>query len=155
MLTEAFISHSTSERLRVKVPGKKGDASYFSALASRFSGLPGVRHVEANPITGSVLLLIEPGQGIELESVSGGLFSLRSDRGRQGTLRQKAAFSLRDFDRKVKAFTGGELDLPSIAFAFLAGMGIYQISIGNIAAPAWYVAFWYGMIIAFSGQPLV
>jgi len=67
MLTEAFISHSTSERLRVKVPGKKGDASYFSALASRFSGLPGVRHVEANPITGSVLLLIEPGQGIELE----------------------------------------------------------------------------------------
>jgi hypothetical protein len=100
-----------------------------------------------------VLLLIEPGQGIELESVSGGLFSLRSDRGRQGTLRQKAAFSLRDFDRKVKAFTGGELDLPSIAFAFLAGMGIYQISIGNIAAPAWYVAFWYGMNIAFSGHP--
>ena len=67
MLTEAFISHNTSERLRVKVPGKKGDASYFSALASRFSGLPGVRHVEANPITGSVLLLIEPRQGIELE----------------------------------------------------------------------------------------
>jgi len=66
-----------------------------------------VRHVEANPITGSVLLLIEPGQGIELESVSGGLFSLRSDSARQGTLRQKAALSLQDFDRKVKGFTGG------------------------------------------------
>ena len=66
--------------------------------------------VEANPITGSVLLLIEPGQGIELESVSRGLFSLKSDKGRQGTLRQKAALSLRDFDRKVKGFTGGELE---------------------------------------------
>jgi hypothetical protein len=81
------------------------------------AGLPGVRHVEANPITGSVLLLIEPGQGIELESVLGGLFSLRSDRARQGTLRQKAALSLRDFDRKVKGFTGEELDLLSLAFA--------------------------------------
>ena len=40
--------------------------------------------VEAIPITGSVLLLIEPGQGIELESVSGGLFSLKSDSARQG-----------------------------------------------------------------------
>ena len=98
--------------------------------------------------------MIEPGQGIELESVSGGLFSLRPDRASQGTLRQKAALSLRDFDRKVKGFTG-ELDLLSLAFAGLLAMGIYQLSIGNIAAPAWYVAFWYGMIIAFSGQPLV
>jgi hypothetical protein len=50
---------------------------------------------------------------------------------------------------------GGELDLLSLAFAGLLAMGIYQLSIGNITAPAWYVAFWYGMIIAFSGQPLV
>jgi hypothetical protein len=58
--------------------------------------------------------------------------------------------------------TGRSRDLPegnsnllSLAFAGLLAMGIYQLSIGNITAPARYVAFWYGMIIAFSGQPLV
>jgi hypothetical protein len=111
-----------------------------------------VRHVEANPITASVLLLIEPGQGIELESVSGGLFSLRSDRARQelfGRKRRSACGILTGRSRDLL----GEVDLLSLAFAGLLAMGIYQLSIGNIAAPAWYVAFWYRMIIVFSGHP--
>jgi hypothetical protein len=153
MSTEAFISHRTPERLRIKIPGKKGDASWFSALVGRLSGLQGIRHVDASPLTGSVLLLIEPGQAVELESISGGMLSLRSGTIPQGSIRQKAAFGLREFDRKVKGFTGGELDIPSLVFAGLVAMGIYQLSIGNITAPAWYVAFWYASSIVFSDPP--
>jgi hypothetical protein len=39
--------------------------------------------------------------------------------------------------------TGGELDIPSVFFAALLISGIYQIARGNMAAPAWYTAFWY------------
>gem|GEM_PF-4245056 len=36
MLTEAFISHSTSEKLRVKVPGKKGCILFHCACEPTF-----------------------------------------------------------------------------------------------------------------------
>ena len=96
--------------------------------------------------------MIEPGQGIELESVSGGLFSLRSDRARQGLFGRKRRSACGILTGRSRDLLG-EVDLLSLAFAGLLAMGIYQLSIGNIAALAWYVAFWCGMIIAFSGHP--
>jgi hypothetical protein len=40
-------------------------------------------------------------------------------------------------------FTGGELDLISVAFLGLLVLGIYQLSKDDIPAPPWYTAFWY------------
>ncbi|MBI2875417.1 MAG: hypothetical protein HYY20_00890 [Candidatus Tectomicrobia bacterium] len=56
-------------------------------------------------------------------------------------------------DKQVKSLTGGELDIPILAFLGLSGLGLFQILRGDLAAPAWHVAFWYALGIWVMAQP--
>lgn len=56
-LAEAVIRHRSTGRLRLKVPSKKGYYAYFNALKDAFSDIEGLKGIEINPMTGSVLLL--------------------------------------------------------------------------------------------------
>jgi hypothetical protein len=58
----------------------------------------------------------------------------------------------REVDSQIEHLTGGELDIPSIALIGLIFSGIYQLSIGNFAAPAWYTALWYAAGIAVKAE---
>jgi len=62
-------------------------------------------------------------------------------------IRRNVRETFQDFNEKMKELTSGEIDLPTLAFLLLLGVGVYQIGAGNFAAPAWYVAFWYAMNI--------
>ncbi len=146
MSTDAWVVHRTPGRLRLKIPSKKGDACYFGSLRERFSSLPGIVRTEANPATASFLLLVEPGRDIALEDSAQGLFMLRGEEPRE-TLQERTVNRISEINDEVRKFTAGELDLQTIAFVGFLGLGIYQISIGNITAPAWYVALWYAMNI--------
>ncbi len=41
MMLDAHVSHGMARSLRIKIPSKKGEVSYFSTLRERFSGRPG------------------------------------------------------------------------------------------------------------------
>ena len=56
IIDHAYVVHRTANRLRLRVPARKLDHSYFQGLKARLAGFPGVRSVEANPLTGSVLV---------------------------------------------------------------------------------------------------
>ncbi|MGB3940029.1 MAG: hypothetical protein WBK96_00885, partial [Candidatus Manganitrophaceae bacterium] len=60
--------------------------------------------------------------------------------------------SFQDANRKVERFTGGEVDLPTLAFVGLLGFGIFDMTRGKTAAPVWHVAFWYALNIFLSNQ---
>jgi len=157
MLPEAFITHFSSGRVRVKVPSRKGDQAYFLSLKEKFSAFPGVQRTEVNALTGSILIL----HSLNLESLDlkqmaaytefNGLFRLGGDplseRGPTLNIRGRFKEMFQNLNEKMTGMTQGEIDLPTLAFLSLLGIGIYQISIGNFAAPAWYVAFWYAMNI--------
>lgn len=147
--TDAWIVHRTPGRLRLKVPSKKGDACYFGSLQECFSSLPGIIRTEANPATASLLLLVEPGREIPIEDSARGLFKLRGDEPRE-TLQERTVKRISEINDEVRRFTAGELDLRTVAFVGFLGLGIYQLGIGNITAPAWYVALWYAMNIPVS-----
>jgi copper chaperone CopZ len=148
MSTEARITHRTPERLRLKIPSRKGDYPYFDSLRRQLSNLPGVKSVEVNPMTGSLLFLLEPGREISLAKAAGNYFTLLEEDPGTLTLQDAVANLFGEINRKIGSFTGGGLDLRSFVFAGCVALGIYQISIGNIVAPAWYVAFWYAMTLA-------
>lgn len=153
MPPEAHISHRTAERLRLRIPGRKGDAGYFSSLADRLSRFQGVERIEANAITGSILVLHRMDVAAFVEHAEqSGLFVLKGANSRPEPLYRTVMQPLTDLDRGMKKFTGGEIDLPSIAFVGLLGVGIYQISIGNFIAPAWYTAFWYAFNTVFKAE---
>jgi hypothetical protein len=53
------VVHFLPGRVRLKVPAAKGNAAYIAQVREMFLQVPGVRSLEANPITGSVLILYD------------------------------------------------------------------------------------------------
>lgn len=56
VIDQAHIVHRTVTRLRIRVPARRLDHAYFGELQAKLVGCTGVRSVEANPLTGSVLI---------------------------------------------------------------------------------------------------
>jgi hypothetical protein len=50
------VAHHTHGRVRMKVPTAKGNPEEMARIAETFVGTPGVRKVEANPVTGSLVV---------------------------------------------------------------------------------------------------
>jgi hypothetical protein len=148
MPPHAYISHRTKGRIRIKIPSKKGGEEYFSLVNAHFAGFHRIERLEANPLTASVLFITEAdAKEIADHAAEKGLFLLRTSNRHSTTLSRKI---MGDFDRLndgIKKLTGGDIDIPGIVFLGLLGTGIYQVSIGNLTAPAWYTAFWYAMNI--------
>lgn len=154
MIPEAIVCHSSPGRFRVKVPSRKGNTAYFSNLKDHFTHLEGVREVEANVLTGSVVFM----HLADLKSISAfaeehSLFKLIELESGMPSLSRNVVKAFSDFDKGVKRFTGNEVDVPGVAFLTLLGFGIYEISRGNFAAPAWYTAFWYSLNIFLKSVP--
>jgi len=154
MTPEAFLSHTTLGRTRIKVPSMKGNAAYFSALQDHFAHFQGIAQMEANAVTSSVLFI----HAADLKTIATfaeehSLFRLGISKARTTTLSGNIMKSFGDFDKQVKKFTGNDLDVPGVAFVTLAGFGIYEISRGNFAAPAWYTAFWYALNVFLKSLP--
>ncbi len=154
MIPEAVLSHTTSGRTRIKVPSMKGNAAYFSALQDHFAHFQGIEQIQANAMTSSVLFM----HAADLKAIATfaeehSLFRLGISRSRTTALSGSIMKSFNDFDKQVKKFTGNELDVPGAAFVTLLGFGIYEISRGNFAAPAWYTAFWYALNVFLKSLP--
>jgi hypothetical protein len=153
MLPQAQISHYTVNRLRIKIPSKRGQGAYFTFLKENLSKYHGIEEVRVNPMTGSVLLLHNlDATKIAQFGTANNLFLLHSPRPNPVTLHQNVVNSFGRLNEHVKASTGGELDIPSLAFLGLIGAGIYQLTIGNFIMPSWYTAFWYATSIVLSVQ---
>lgn len=149
MPPEAHIAHRTAHRLRIRIPAKKGDADYFSGLRAVLLEGGRAEHVEVNPLTASVLI-VSPGGVDEFADPAawGEWYTLRPSTPKARPLSSRVVQGFRAVDARIEEMTGGELDIPSVALLGLICSGIYQISIGNFAAPAWYTAFWYAASIA-------
>lgn len=158
MLPKAHISHQTSGRLRIRIPSQKGNAAYFASLKERFSSFPGIQKIEVNPLTGSVLILHQIDlKQIDFKMISdyteqSGLFRFEQLNHSAGSVSQRVVETFQDVDRKVEKFTGGEVDLPTLSFVGLLGIGLWGMARGKTAAPAWHVAFWYALNIFLNSQ---
>ena len=153
MLPEAYVCHSTVNRVRIRIPGEKGNGSFFKRVEQALLELPGVESVEGNPLTGSVLMRHCSDRDSVFEAVrQQGLLALReTGPARRTTVRQDIARGLKAVDQQVVDLTGGKADLLDIAGLGLLASGIHQIFKGNFAAPAWYTAFWYAFGILSKG----
>ena len=56
MMPEAVIGHTIPGRVRLKIPGMRGDPVYFQMAAEILQGASGVRTVETNHRTASILV---------------------------------------------------------------------------------------------------
>ncbi len=140
--------HKLPARARIRIPSRKGDGFYFSALRERLHRCEQVTGVETNYRTGSVLIFYSG----DFAAIAGyaekeGIFRLAGKIHNPDALTHVTVATYRRLDSQVKRLTGGEIDLPGATWLALVGAGVYKIARGNFAAPAWHVAFWYALNI--------
>jgi hypothetical protein len=145
MFPEAFIAHQIHNRIRLKIPVCKGDASFFDKLCEKLVGLKKFEQVESNLTTGSVLLVKEGINVHELAHFAAEkkLFHLISEENKPVPLTEKVIGPMTALSRQIRDFTGGELDLPGTIFIGLLIFGLCELARGNFKVPPWYTAFWY------------
>jgi len=146
-LPAAHIGHRTNERVRIRIPSRKGDEAYFSEVEKSLLEGGTVEGLDVNPRTGSILI---KGSRTDFENIlsvgeKNALFKLEDPAPKVEPLSKKIAAPIRDLGRSIDHLSGGELDLSGVVFLGLIGWGITQLARGNFVAPPWYTAFWYAL----------
>ena len=146
MLPDARVVHSSPGRLRIRVPGRRGDAGYFAEAQRSLLGLAGVSAVEVNPLTAGILVTgsFRPAE-LNHAAETDRLFRLDPPAPPHVLVGRRIAGSMELLDGAVRGLSAQSLDLSAGIFLLLAGSGLWQIAQGNFAAPAWYTAFWYAL----------
>ncbi|MCX7965355.1 MAG: hypothetical protein N2596_01840 [Syntrophorhabdaceae bacterium] len=153
MAPGGFITHMTKERLRIRVPSRRRDNVFFNNIKEHVSKLDGVEIVDVNPLTSGILIIHRSNADSIMEYLrSQKLIEFKKELPSQTLLHKKITNGYSNLNNRVKTATSGAIDVSGIVFLTLAGLGIYQISKGNFAAPAWYTAFWYAMNIFLKGN---
>ncbi|MHC1743835.1 MAG: HMA2 domain-containing protein [Syntrophobacteraceae bacterium] len=154
MADRAIICHQTPDRVRLRIPSRKGDAPYFARIRAQLEQIALISRVETSALTGSVLLFCRDSSERTIELLrSGDVVAIAERPPVRRPLATRTVESFRGIDAWVERSTGGELDLPGLALVGLVVAGVYQIVRGNFAAPAWYTAFWYAASIALKAAP--
>lgn len=155
MTPQGEIVHCIAHRMRVRVPARKGDVAYWQTVIDTLKKLPGVTSLRANPATAGILVEHTlPDREVLEFAREQKLFRTTRKQRKAIPLQKKVTASFSDMNKSVKKFSGGELDVGSLTFLGLVGVGAYQIARGNFTAPAWYTAFWYAMNIFLKNQQL-
>jgi hypothetical protein len=122
---EASVAHDSPGRLRLKVPERRGDLAFFARLGAALAEAPGVRAVETNARTGSLLILHDGAHRPPLEWAAG-----------QGLLRPAE----RPFS-PVPARPEREPDWRTVAAVLVGLLALLQLLRGQALGPATTLAF--------------
>ncbi len=141
MAARAYAVHHVPGRTRLRIPERRGDPAFFEEAARRLARVPGVHRVDANPLTGSVLVH----HAGDLDSLLDEAFG--SDAGElmqfvlgSPALARLVRADIGAVDGTIRRWSGGELDLGTVAAFGLIGLAGVQLMRGQQAAVsfAWY-----------------
>jgi hypothetical protein len=131
MIPVAHIEHQLPGRVRLRVPSKRGDVSYFERAVKELSRHPAVRELAASPLTGCITLLhSEPLQAIMDVAASLILFEMGES---------KPSVKAGEAKRAERLRRGA--DLAGHVAAGLTGMSLFQAARGNVVGNA-VESFW-------------
>ena len=137
MVPVAHIEHRLPGRVRLRVPSKRGDVSFFERVVKELSRHPAIWELAASPLTGTITLQYsEPLQAIMEAAAALTLFEAGDPK--PGV---KAAESKRPSRRGESARLAGGIA------AGLSGLSLYQAARGNVIGNA-VESFW----LSFSAQ---
>jgi hypothetical protein len=144
-LPGAYICHQSSQRLRIKITSRKGNAEYFEKLHGTLSRFETFDRLEVNVLTGSVLIV---GEHPDVENIAAyakarNLFDLMNQNQSSSPITTQLVSRLENLNTSIRRLTAGEMDLAGILLLLLLISGLTELVRGNIRMPPWYTAFWY------------
>ena len=139
------------------MPSLSGDNAGAARVREKVPTIRGVLRVEANPATGSVLILYRPGE-VQPELLFAAVVRLLNldeelKRIPEPTVTRELREILASANRMVYDQTGGLVDLWSAALIVLAAIGIQRLlTQGMQAFPAGLTLVWWGMSALVGGR---
>ena len=152
MIPTAYISHSTNDRLRIKVPEKKCNVHFFDHIQSVFRKLSDIDNLVVNNYTGSILVTAKKIDINRIKSFArtNQLFDIREKENNQTfSLQLPKPFTkvftapIGHVNNMIKQTSNDSLDLAGVFFLSLMSLGIVQALRGQAALPGWHTALWY------------
>jgi hypothetical protein len=152
-LPSARIVHFTPRRLRLKVPEKRRDASFFDFVRNRLAAWDSVERVETNPLTASILVHFSAPEGLFLEAAGKNDFldiDLDAiERPAEPVVTSAAIRSYVAGDDALRSWTANAIDMRSAVFLLLFVGSVYQLLRGRLSTPAptllWYAGSLLGL----------
>jgi hypothetical protein len=151
----ARVVHRLPERTRLRLPSSHRQSDTMRQLQTAMSSVPGVRGVETNSDTGSVLLYHEPDGahphriGETLQATTGLALDWEPPQQERPVEGRPLADGVKGtaaaLDRKLAEATGGRVDLRILVPVALAGAAMMQIvAIGGElgAIPPYLLLYW-------------
>jgi len=153
----ARISHFTPRRLRIKVPEKRRDRTFFDTVADRLATWESIEGVETNPLTASVLIHFSDLEKLLLEAaLKNDLIDIDFDAAfgdaTEPAVTQAAVQSFQTADNALRRWTQNQIDMRGLLFVLLFAGGVFQLLRRRLDAPAptllWYagdlIGLWSG-----------
>ena len=157
------VIHSIPGRMRLRIPSLKGNENLARPLREHLSSIPGIAHVEVNPVTGSVLVVhqgreanaaelvhslaegLSPIVGVDAQRLQAHLtHDARPRRSRPLLHRDSVHGFFSDLNASVRSATGG-VDLSLMVPALLVLLGFRRLLLeGSLHPPRWYDFMWFG-----------
>ena len=146
-----LVSHFPG-RLRVRAEAFRVLPEVAAEVAERVGAEPGVRAVQACPLTGSVLVQYEPRELqlprlVDLLVMAGGLRGIEVDVHEDWATRSAQGARVREtigaWNRSLRSVTDGKIDLRTALPGTLAAAGAAMFLAGRRRVPEWYdLMFW-------------
>jgi hypothetical protein len=152
--------HATPGRIRLRIAEVKANPALAREIQRQFATFKGVRRVDANPLTGSVLVLYDPAMSATIAEMADRLIpgldvaangpagpgprpAATDDAATTGSVAEKIMAYFKDLNAQVAMATGGpdlKVLLPMALFAFgVKGL----ITSRKLVAPTWYDFLWF------------
>lgn len=137
-MTTAIIVHSIPGRIRLRIPDKQGNISFFSNLSDDMREIVGVHDLHVNPATGSLVMRFDEDEEQLLLKLNEQIPDFVVEK----NYRSKNSRSMRLAPLKV--VSGREITPMFVLGSTLAAFGVVQAIRGRIAVPS-ITAFWYAL----------
>jgi hypothetical protein len=137
MLPAGYIAHRIGDRVRVRIPERKGDVAYFMRVERDLAACERVMYVEANPLTASILLRYTgANDDLRRDAINLGLFAIEEMPPSVNPVLTATSERIDQLDRFLQRSSNGSFDLLEVAFVGLIGASIVQVLRGQALGPA-------------------
>jgi hypothetical protein len=143
MKQRAYIAHHIPGRIRIRLPHARGDRAFLEQINQSISPRPGVRYVEVNPATGSVVIHYEDSppedfkQSLALHADHEDLFMLDlNSHTEERNVSHSIDSGFKNLSNSVKRATDGAIDLKELFPVVLAAAALAFIKTAE-GTPLW------------------
>lgn len=144
MRPTAYVVHRTRQRMRLRVPEKRGEPEWFGQAAASLERLDWVDRVETGPLSASLILYGDATGDLNERLAQIDVFQFQPQAPRVPPATEQIKHGLARIDRALQSPDDGRTNLRSLLFLLMLILAGVQMARGQVMVPA-VSLLWYAM----------